>query len=252
MAMKKAPFAIAPVLLSFVMLATPSRAKTEKVSYKSGTETVSGYLARPDRPGRLPGLIVIHEWWGQTDWAREETREFSEQGYVALAIDLYRGKVTSDPKEAAALSQGLPQDRVARDLKAAFDYLASRPDVNKSKIGSVGWCMGGGYSLELAELEPQLAACIVNYGEMPTDPAKIEAIHAPLLGNFGNDDTVIPPSAVRQFQKDLEADGKLIDAKIYYNAPHAFENPGNKTGYRLQEAADAWKRMINFLANNLK
>lgn len=232
--------------------ASVTQGKSETVNYKSGAETVSGYLSVPDSPGRHPALVVIHEWWGQTDWVRGEADKFSSQGYVALAIDLYRGKVAADPKEAAALSQGLPEDRAVRDLKAAFDYLASRPDVDKSKIGSVGWCMGGGYSLQLAEQEPHLAACIVNYGEMPTEPASIKAIHAKLLGNFGGDDVVIKPEAVHQFERALRADGKSIDVKMYDGAPHAFENPGNKSGYRPEAAADAWTRMVNFLAMNLK
>jgi carboxymethylenebutenolidase len=246
-------FACAAVVILFsAVAAIPTLAKPETVNYKSGAENVSGYLAAPAAAGRHPGLVVIHEWWGQTDWVRSQTDKFSEQGYVALAIDLYRGKVTSDPQQAAALSQSLPPDRAVRDLKAAFDYLASRPDVDQSKIGSVGWCMGGGYSLQLAEHEPGLVACIVNYGEMPSDPASIQAIHAKLLGNFGQDDVVIKPEAVRQFQKALQAEGKSLDAKIYDGAPHAFENPGNKTGYRPEAAADAWTRMVNFLAQNLK
>ncbi|MGH9691101.1 MAG: dienelactone hydrolase family protein [Candidatus Acidiferrales bacterium] len=251
--MKRLSFALAALLfLATVAAAAPAPAKTETVHYKSGDETVSAYLATPGTPGRHPGLVVIHEWWGQTPWVRGEADKFADQGYVALAIDLYRGKVTSDPKEAAELSRTLPRDRAVQDLEAAYSYLASRRDVVKSKIGSVGWCMGGGYSLQLAEHEPRLAACIVNYGEMPTDPASIQAIHARLLGNFGADDQVIPPAAVHLFEKALQADGKSIDAKIYDGAPHAFENPGNKTGYRPEAAADSWTRMVAFLATTLK
>ena len=244
--------ALGTAFLFLATVAAAAPAKTETVSYKSGMETVSGFLATPGTPGRHPGLVVIHEWWGQTPWVRGEAEKFADEGYVALAIDLYRGKVTSDPKEAAELSRTLPRDRAVQDLKAAYDYLASRPDVNKAKIGSVGWCMGGGYSLQLAEHEPRLAACIVNYGEMPTDPATIRAIHAPLLGNFGADDQVVTPTSVRDFEKALQAEGKSIDAKIYDGAPHAFENPNNKTGYRPEAAADAWKRMTDFLAAELK
>jgi carboxymethylenebutenolidase len=238
-------------LLFLAAVAPAASAKTETVTYKSGGETVSGFLATPGTPGRHPGLVVIHEWWGQTPWVRGEAEKFADQGYVALAIDLYRGKVTSDPKEAAELSRTLPRDRAVRDLEAAYSYLASRQDVNQAKIGSVGWCMGGGYSLQLAEHEPRLAACIVNYGEMPTDPATIQAIHARLLGNFGADDQVIKPAEVHEFEKALQADGKSIDAKIYDGAPHAFQNPGNKTGYRPEAAADSWTRMLDFLAKTL-
>jgi carboxymethylenebutenolidase len=146
----------------------------------------------------------------------------------------------------------MPQDRAVRDLKAAFAYLTSRSDVNKAKIGSVGWCMGGGLSLQLAVNEPYLAACVVNYGAMPTDPADIQKIHAPVLGNFGGDDRGIPPDAVRAFEAALKAAGKSADMKIYDGAGHAFQNPNNKAGYRAEAAADSWKRMLEFFNRALK
>ncbi len=230
--------------------ASPS--KTESVSYRSGDETVTGYLALPRSGGRHPAVVVIHEWWGLNDWVKEQAHKFADQGYVALAVDLYRGKSTADPGEAHELARGLPHDRAIRDLMAAFVYLASRPDVNKDKIGSVGWCMGGGYSLQLAVHEPKLAACVVNYGSLPTDPADIQKIAAPILGNFGAEDRGIPPDAVRAFEKAMKAAGKTIDVKIYEGAGHAFENPNNKNGYRQDAAIDAWARTLGFFGRMLK
>src|SRR5277367_2338289 len=114
--------------------------KTQTVQFPSGKETASGFLAVPDKPGTYPGLIVIHEWWGLNDWVKEQTQKIAEQGYVVLAVDLYRGKTATDPNEAHELMRGLPQDRAIRDMQAAFDYLSARKDVN-GRIGSVGWCM---------------------------------------------------------------------------------------------------------------
>jgi carboxymethylenebutenolidase len=225
--------------------------KTQTVTYRSGDETVNGYLVTPESAGRRPAIIVIQEWWGLVPWVKEQANSFAEQGYVALAVDLYHGKSASDPNEAHELMRGLPQDRAVRDLKAAFDYLASRPDVEPKKIGSVGWCMGGSYSLLLAENEPKLAACVVNYGAMPTDPATIARIQAPVLGNFGGLDRGITPDAVRAFEKAMKADGKRIDVKIYDDAGHAFQNPNNKAGYRKDDAADAWSRMVAFFNRTL-
>ena len=225
--------------------------KTETVSYPSGGETVSAYLAVPDSAGPHPALVVIHEWWGLNDWIKEEAQEFAEQGYVALAPDLYRGKVASDPGLAHELSRGLSQDQGVRDLKAAFDYLAARPDVRHDKIGSVGWCMGGGHSLQLAVNESRLAACVVNYGSMPTDKDAIQRIQAPVLGNFGAEDRGIPPSAVQAFESAMKAAGKSIDVKEYDGAGHAFENPNNKAGYREAAAKDAWARTLAFLNRTL-
>ena len=226
--------------------------KTQTVSYSSGGETVSAYLAFPDSAGPHPALVVIHEWWGLNDWVKEQARKFAEQEFVALAPDLYRGKVANDPGMAHELSRGLPQDQAVRDLKAAFDYLASRPDVDHDKIGSVGWCMGGGYSLLLAVNEPKLAACVVNYGSMPTDKDAIQRIQAPVLGNFGAEDHGITPSAVQAFEAAMKAEGKSIDVKEYDGAGHAFENPNNKSGYREAAANDAWARTLAFLNRTLK
>jgi carboxymethylenebutenolidase len=229
-----------------------SAVKSQMVEYKSGGETVSGYLALPEGAGKHPAMIVIHEWWGLNDWAKEQADKLAAQGYVALGVDLYRGKSTADPEVAHELMRGVPQDRVVRDLQAAFAYLAARPDVDAAKIGSVGWCMGGGYSLLLAVNEPKLAACVVNYGTMPTDAKEIAAIRAPVLGSFGAEDHGITPENVKAFEKAMQAAGKKIDVKIYDGAGHAFENPNNKTGYRAEAAQDAWQRTLAFLSSTLK
>jgi carboxymethylenebutenolidase len=226
--------------------------KTATVRFKSGDETISGFLALPDSAGPHPAIVAIHEWWGLNDWVKEEAQKFAEQGYATLAVDLYRGKVAYDPALAHELMRGMPQDRAVRDLKAAFAYLASRPEVNPDKIGSIGWCMGGALSLQLAVNESKLAACVVNYGAMPTDPQDIQKIQAPVLGNFGADDRGIPASAVQAFEKAMKAAQKSIDVKIYEGAGHAFENPNNKLGYREDTAEDAGARTLAFFNRTLK
>ncbi|HUX10391.1 MAG TPA: dienelactone hydrolase family protein, partial [Terriglobia bacterium] len=115
-----------------------------------------------------------------------------------------------------------------------------------------GWCMGGGLSLQLAIHEPRLAACVIDYGSLVTDPSEINKIKAPLMGNFGADDHGIPPSAVHAFEKALQDAGKTIDAKIYDGAGHAFENPNNKAGYRPEASKDAKARTLEFFNKNLK
>lgn len=226
--------------------------KTGTASYKSGDETVSSYLALPEGAGKHPAIIVIHEWWGLNDWVKQQADKFAGQGYVALAVDLYRGKVGTTPDEAHILMRGLPDDRGLRDLEAAFAYLASRPDVDATKIGAIGWCMGGGWSMKLAEDQPKLAAFVVNYGSLPTDPAIIAKIQAPMLGNFGADDKGIPPESVKAFEGAMKSAGKTEDIKIYEGAGHAFQNPDNKAGYRPEATADADKRIDGFFAKYLK
>jgi len=235
-----------------ILLQGAATPKTETVSYKSGDDTVTSYLALPSGGGKHPAIVVIHEWWGLNDWVKEQAQKFAEQGYVALAVDLYRGKVAANPDDAHILMRGLPDDRGIRDLEAAFAYLSSRPDVNPTKIGSIGWCMGGSWSIKLAVDQPKLAACVVNYGWLPSDAALIAKIKAPVLGNFGAEDQGIPPKDVKAFETAMKADGKTADVKIYDGAGHAFENPNNLQGYRPEAAADAMQRSAGFFQKYLK
>jgi len=238
------------LVLSFAVCAYAADSKS--VSYKSGDETVSGILYTPAGKGPFPALIVIHEWMGLNDWVKEQASKLADQGYVALGIDLYRGKVAETPEVAHELMRGLPQDRAIRDLTAAFEYLAAQPNVKKDRIGSIGWCMGGGYALDAAIAEPGLAATVINYGHLATDSAEMKKIQAPILGLFGGQDRGIPPEDVKKFQQAMEQLGKKIEVKIYPDAGHGFENPNNKQTYRADDAADAWQRTVVFLASNLK
>src|SRR5436305_597240 len=138
--------------------------KTKEITFKSGGDEVKGFLAEPDGKGPFPAIVVIQEWWGLTDWVKDNARRLAEQGYVCLAPDLYRGKVTDNPMVARQLLMGLPRDRALRDLKAAVDTLAARDEVDKSRIGCIGWCMGGGYSLQLALRDARVEACYMCYG----------------------------------------------------------------------------------------
>lgn len=236
----------------FMLAASTWAADGKTVSYKSGDETVQGVLYTPSGKGPFPALIVIHEWWGLNDWVKEQASKLSDEGYVALAVDLYRGKVATTPDMAHEIMRGVPEDRAKRDLHAAFEFLASRPNVKKERIGAIGWCMGGGYSLDVALQEPTLAADVINYGHLAIDPEALKKINAPILGLFGAQDRGIPPADVRKFGESLDQTGKKIEIKIYDDAGHAFENPNNKDGYREADAADAWKRTVEFLTMTLK
>jgi len=242
------------LVASAVLLATISSfaATGKSVSYKSGDETVQGMLYQPQGKGPFPALVVIHEYWGLNDWVKEQASKLADVGYVALAIDLYRGKVGTTPDEAHELMRGVPEDRAARDLHAAFDYLQSQSNVKKDRIGSIGWCMGGGYSLNMALAEPNLRADVINYGHLATDPNLVSKINASILGIFGGQDRGITPDDVHKFEQALKQAGKKAEIHIYPDAGHAFQNPGNKNGYRAQDASDAWQRTVKFLADTLK
>src|ERR1700752_3127797 len=242
------------LLLLFVLAFSLSAlaADGKSVSYKSGDETVTGMLYTPAGKGPFPALIVIHEWWGLNDWVKEQASKLSDQGYVSLAVDLYRGKVATTPDMAHELMRGVPEDRAKRDLHAAVEFLISQPNVKKDRIGAIGWCMGGGYALDVALQEPDLAALVINYGHLATDPEALKKINANILGIFGGQDRGITPEDVHKFEASMKQLGKKIDVKIYDDAGHAFENPNNKDGYRPADATDAWKRTVDFLAETLK
>jgi carboxymethylenebutenolidase len=225
----------------------------EMISYKSGADTVGGYLATPSGKGPFPGVIVIQEWWGLDAWVKQQADALAKEGYVALAPDLYRGKVTSKPEEAHQLMSGLSQDRGLQDLKAAYATLAARKDVKADRIGAIGWCMGGRYALLLAAEEPRIKAVVPYYGAPPTDAATLARIKAPVLGNYGGDDKGPAPAQVKDFEAAMKKAGKSVDVKIYEGAPHAFANENNPWGgYRKEAAADAWKRTLAFFDTHLK
>jgi carboxymethylenebutenolidase len=242
------------LLLALCLLTTTASlaATPVAVSYPSGDQTVQGLLYLPTGAGAHPAIVVIHEWWGLNDWIKQQASDYADQGYVALAVDLYRGKTAGDPETAHELMRGLPQDRGVRDLVAAVAYLKTRKEVDTARIGTVGWCMGGGFAAQLAVAEPSLRAAAINYGALPTDAASLSRIHASILGNFGGKDQGIPPEDVNAFAAAMKADGKPVDVKIYPDAGHAFENPNNKAGYRPADAADAKQRMNAFFTLNLK
>jgi len=228
--------------------------KTGTVQFPVGTtsEMVSGFVAEPTTTVRHPAVIVIHTWLGLNDWIKEQTQKLADQGFVALAVDLYDGHVANDTSSAQELKTGLKDGIAIRDLMAAYAYLYSRKDIDRDHIGAIGWDMGGAYALKLAMYQPHLAACVVNYGTLPTDPTDIQQIVAPVLGNFGALDKGVLPSDVGLFEKTMKNISRRVDLKIYDGVGHGFANPDDKQAYQPAAAADAWSRSVAFLNKSLK
>ncbi len=248
--MRKIAVVLVAVFAS-VVIANAAEIKTMVVTYPSGSDTVTAYLAVPTGPGPHPALIVIHEWWGLRDWIRRDAREFARKGYVALAIDLYRGQVTADPKVAYKLMMSVPKDRAVTDLKAAFDYLSAMKDVAPSRIGVIGWCMGGSYSFMAALELPRLAACVVDYGNVMSDKTSIDKIHCPVELNFASEDRTYTPAMAEAFAKAMKAAGREVVIHVYPGVNHAFMNPNNTTGYNEAQTRTAWKNIYAFLEEHL-
>jgi carboxymethylenebutenolidase len=227
-------------------------AEPRDVTYQSGDETVHALLYMPAGEGPFPALVVIHEWWGLNDWVKQQASDSADKGYIALAIDLYRGKVATTPDEAHQIMRGVPEDRAQRDLLAATTFLRSLNTVNGKKVGAIGWCMGGGYALDLAIADPKLKAVVINYGHLATEKSNLRKIHASVLGLFGGEDQGIPVADIRKFETELQGMNKKVEIHIYPDAGHAFENPNNEKGYRADDAANAQKLTAEFLQKNLK
>jgi carboxymethylenebutenolidase len=249
-------FLAAALLLSLATRSAAAEVQVKEITFKSGDDTVKAFLAEPTGAGPHPGIVVIQEWWGLTDWIKDNAKRLAEQGYVCLAPDLYRGKVANDMKTARELSTGLPRDRAVRDLKAAVDTLAGMKSVDKNRLGSIGWCMGGGYSLSLALADDRIKACTICYGPVPGNADMLKTLNATVLGIFGEEDMGIPPKAVSGFEAALKSGGKKIDGIHEFKAGHGFMRPTNPDGnknpaYREDEAKKAWQDVDKFFAKTL-
>lgn len=214
---------------------------------------VTGYLSLPKGAGTHPGIVVVQEWWGLNDWIKQQADSLAAHGYVAFAVDLYRGKIAYDEATAHQLMSGLDETDAVKLCRGAADFLRSRQDVRANAVGVIGWCMGGRYAIRLAAADPGIRACVAYYGAPVTDPAAIQGIQAAMLGNYGGDDQGPSPDQVRAFEAALRKAGKKVDFKIYPGAPHAFANVNNPWGgYRPAAARDAWGRTVAFLEQELK
>ena len=241
------------ILVVLVISATPTLTRAGSfVQYQSGTESVRAYLAAPVGTGPFPAIIVIHEAWGLNSWIQEKTDFLAGQGYVTLAIDLYRGKTPSEGAEAHALMRGLPDARVEQDLSASMEYLKSLRDVKPNQIAVLGWQMGGGYALSMAIRTPALSACIVAYGRLVSDPTSIQRINCPILAIFGSDDRTIPSLSVMAFERACVAAGKMITVKIYPGVGQSFMDETNPKTYNVDATSNAWDRIFVFLATTTR
>ncbi|HVS15096.1 MAG TPA: dienelactone hydrolase family protein [Thermoanaerobaculia bacterium] len=219
-----------------------------RVEYADG---VSGYLAQPQDGGDgLPGILVIHEWWGLNENIEAMTRRLAGEGYVALAVDLYEGVVATDRESAMAAMRDVDEAKALANLRAAHGFLQS--EHGATAVGVIGWCFGGGWSLNAGiALGDDIAAAIVYYGRLTTDRDRLAQLNAPVLGLFGSEDSGIPVSSVRAFEEAMRQLGKDPAIHVYQGADHAFANPSGER-YDAEAAEDAWQRTTAFLAEHLR
>jgi carboxymethylenebutenolidase len=224
----------------------------QNVSFPSGDSTAHGYLALPES-GTGPGVIVIQEWWGLTSHIADVTNRLAAEGFVALAPDLYGGSTTHDSEEAGRLMGELPVEGAARDLAGAVDFLLDHPAVTSSTVGTVGFCMGGGFVLVLAAQQgDKIGAAVPFYGVLKEDFPDFSGLTAPVMGHFGQQDTMADPDSVAALADRIESESGVRPQFFQYPAGHAFFNDENLMGTYDKEQGDlAWARTLAFLRSNV-
>jgi|KBSSwiStaDraftv2_1062776.scaffolds.fasta_scaffold106159_3 carboxymethylenebutenolidase len=230
------------------------------ITYKVRNEDVQGYLVRPERAESAPGIVVIHEWWGLNDQIKHVADRLAEDGYMAIAVDLYRGKLGTDAGLAHELMRGLNENWAVDVVSGAVAQLRAieareRPALKGSArtrmpIGTIGFCMGGRISLATALAGADVQAAVMYYGSVETDKGALAPLAVPLLGIYGNEDRGIPLDQIRAFQTALKEAGKDATVLVYPGVGHAFFNE-ERPSYDAEAAKDSWERTRMFLRKNL-
>lgn len=227
-------------------------------------DQANGYLVYPsasnenksgNNNGTLPAVVMIHENKGLNDHIKNMANLLARNGYVVLAVDLFKGEVTTDRNRSSELTQYIRDnpDIATANLQSAVKYLASLPNVNADKIASLGWCFGGAQSLQLAlnSQDHPLAATVIYYGRLITDNATLAKIKWPVLGIFGDQDSSIPVDTVKAFESALNSNNIPNEIYIFKGVGHAFANPSGDN-YAPTETKDAWDKTLSFLDKHLR
>ncbi len=225
----------------------------EMVKFPSNGQEVEGYLAKP-ASGSGPGVVVIQEWWGLVPHIKDICDRLANEGFVALAPDLYHGATatTTEPDEAGKLTMAMKMDEAARDMAGAVDYLVGLDAATGDKVGCVGYCMGGGLSLWLASLRPQVGACVVYYGVLPPGAAlDYVQLQGPVLGHFAENDQFAGPASARDLENKIKSAGKQAEFHIYPGTDHAFFNDTRPDVYNAEASTQSWERTLAFFRQHL-
>ena len=219
---------------------------------RTSIDGTPGYLARPAADGNYPAVVMIHEWWGLNENIEHMADVLAGHGYVVFAVDLYDGEVATDSSRAAELSGRVrndPDEAVAKMSRAVSGLRAL--EYTTDEVASLGWCFGGGQSLQLSLSEAELNATVIYYGTLATDAETLRHVDAPVLGIFGAEDEVVGLENVRAFEATLDELGVEHEVYVYEGADHAFANP---SGQRFEPEAtrDAWSKTLRFLDAHLR
>lgn len=221
----------------------------EMVKFPSNGNEAEGYLAKPGS-GSGPGVVVIQEWWGLNENIMNICDDLANEGFVALAPDLYHGKMTAEPDEAGKLMMSMKMEEAAKEMSGAVDYLAGLDAATGDKVGSIGFCMGGGLSLILASLKPQVGACVMYYGVLPTQP-ELANLQGAVLGHFAENDQWVGPAAARDLEQRIKDAGKQVEFHIYPGTEHGFFNSTRSEVHKPEPSKQSWERTLAFYREHL-
>ena len=240
--------------LPAAILGTAPPPRGEPILYIEGDSATTGYIVAPEGDGPFPAVILVHEWDGLGDRVRQVADAFADEGYVALAADMFQGRTGSSPAENRALTQEARSDpaRMVANLDAAARTLRARPDVS-GRIAAMGWCFGGGVALSYGIGGERHEGTAIFYGQLVTDPEQLARLHHPVYGTFAAEDQGIPPDEVARFVEALRGAGLENDVHVYDGVGHGFwlyvdEDPAARTA----PAADAWRRLLSYLDRALR
>jgi len=235
-----------PVSTEGAMRAPAAKVESNEIVYgQSGDQVHRGYLSRPVATDTTSGLIVIHEWWGLNEDIHAMTEQLAALGYTALAVDLYDGQSATQVRDAFGLSTNLSsnEERGLANLQQAYDYLEA--EMGATKIGVIGWCLGGKWSLKTALMLPkEINATVIYYGSLTDDQEKLSTLHMPIIGFVGTRDRLHKEFIA--FDEDMKKLGKNASVHIYEGARHAFANASG-TVYEPVAAEDSWEKTVKFL-----
>lgn len=251
------------MILLGLLLTAPSIAEvvTQEVSYQSGEVTLQGYLAYNKDAEQRPAVLVVHEWWGHNQYARERAKMLAKLGYVAFALDMYgEGKVADHPDDAKKFMQEAMQDQamLKERFLAALDYVRQLGQVDKESIAAIGYCFGGGVVLNMARQGVDLNGVVSFHGSLATNQlASKDKVTAKVLVLHGGNDAFIPESQVISFEEEMTAANVDYEVVVYENVDHSFTNPAADdfaekydmpVSYDQEADHQSWAKMKNFLA----
>ncbi|HEX8524351.1 MAG TPA: dienelactone hydrolase family protein [Tepidisphaeraceae bacterium] len=256
---------VAVALIALLLAANVSRAELVKkqIDYKQGDATLKGYLVYDDaKTGKRPGVVVVPEWWGLTDYPRHRADMLAELGYVAFAADIYgNGETTTDPKRAGELAGKFRGDRelLRTRVQAAVDELKKQEQADSDKLAAIGYCFGGTAVLEAARTGAPLKGVVSFHGglDFPQPPHEGQ-IKAKVLVLTGDADPMVPPEQVKKFEQEMKNVGADVKIERYPDAVHAFTNPNadkvgiKGIGYNKEADEKSWQAMKQFFEQNLK